>query len=269
MHGVDDAARVVHAVEEVGVGERDVLRTRGDLLGDVAQHRVDRRDADPAVIDDGHRAVAATVGAAPARLDDGHQTFVVALHQSRVAIERRQQVPRRCHRVGGGGTAQVHHAAVVVSLDPVEERRVGLAGEDAIGSIGHGLAVEAEARDRKRGTAAAHVVDDLARQARRGVHRDGAREPVGPGHEVRVPRVDREVAAAHLVTGGPEAGRRLRDAERLTAELVTRHQRDAHRSRVPGGRRRHAMSTSRCACARRRVASTSAGVAPRAKRNPR
>ena len=52
MERGDDAARVVHAVEEVGVAERHVARPAVDLRGDVGEHGVDVGDADATVVDD-------------------------------------------------------------------------------------------------------------------------------------------------------------------------------------------------------------------------
>ena len=82
--------RVLRAVEEVGIAERDVARAGGDLPARVLEHDVDRHREEPAVIDRRDRAVAAQVLAAARRLDVAGDAPLVTDEQARVAIERRQ-----------------------------------------------------------------------------------------------------------------------------------------------------------------------------------
>ena len=60
------------------------------------------------------------------------------------------------------------------------------------------------------------------------VHRDGEGHAVGPLDEAGVPRLDRHVEGAHLVTPCPEGGRRGGDVDRLMPELVGGNQQDTH-----------------------------------------
>ena len=271
MDGPDDTAGVVRTVEEVGVGEREMLGARPDLLLDVGENRVDAHDPDPSVVDDRDRAVPASVGAAPARLDDGDELLGVAAHETRVPVEWRQEVAGR--PAGRVGPCEVHDAPVVATLDPGQERGVGLAGEHPVGAVGHRRAVEAEAGHGEVGPTLAHVVDDLPGDPGRGVHRDAAGDPIRPGHQLRIPGLDRQVVTAHVVAGVAQPRGGLGDADGLVAELVTRHQGDTHAAEGTGagrvGRLDQPMSTSRRAWALRSAASTAAGVAARAKRNPR
>ena len=56
--------------------------------------------------------------------------------------------------------------------------------------------------------------------------------------ERRVPRVDREVEAAHVVAPGQQAAGRGRDRERLVAELVGRDEEHLHVMTISMRRRR-------------------------------
>ena len=75
---------------------------------------------------------------------------------------------------------------------------------------------------------------------------------------VGIPRVDREIEAAHVVAPGPQAAGRPGDGERLMAELVGRDEEHLH-----------VMTISMRAAAARSAASTAAGVSARANRKPR
>ena len=276
VDGAHDPPGVLGPVEEVGVGEGQVLGPRRDLLLDVGEDRVERDHPDPAVVDDWHRAVPAPVDAAPAGLHDADEVLGVPADQPCVPVQGRQQLSGGgCG--GGVDPGPVDHPAVVVAVDPGDELGVALPGQDPVGDVGHRGPVEAVAGDREPWPAAAHVVDDLAGDAGRGVHRDAARHPLGPGDQLGVPRLDRPVVAADLVAGGAQPGGRSGDAERLVAELVAGDEQHTHvveGSGAFGAAPRWAgavyrISTTSCSCAWRSAASTSAGVAPRANRNPR
>src|SRR2546423_7377834 len=86
---------MLHAVEEVGVAEREVASTHLDETLDVVQEDVLPHDPDAPVVDRGHRAVAAAVHAAVARLDVADQPLLVAEHEAGVALQRRGGDARR------------------------------------------------------------------------------------------------------------------------------------------------------------------------------
>ena len=72
VRGVDRARhrqRVLGAVEEVGIAERDVARAGRHLRADVGDDDVDGHDEEAAAVDRRDRAVAAVVQAAAAGLD--------------------------------------------------------------------------------------------------------------------------------------------------------------------------------------------------------
>ncbi len=128
------------------------------LLCDVGEYRSFVDDADAAVVDDGHGAVAAPVRAAVARLDVTHHPGVLtradAGEQVRVPVERGEQVARRDRPARGGGLAPEPDggfARHLDALDPRDERGVGLAREHAVGDAGGHLPVEAVAADGKVG----------------------------------------------------------------------------------------------------------------------
>src|SRR2546427_2317490 len=84
---------MLHAVEEVGVAEREVAGTHLDETLDVAQEDVLVHDPDAPVVYRRHRAVAAAVHAAVARLDVADQPLLVAEHEAAVALQRRGEPP--------------------------------------------------------------------------------------------------------------------------------------------------------------------------------
>ena len=95
MHGPDDAERVAHPVEEVGVAEGDVPGADGDEAGDVGEHDVLPDDPDPAVVDGRHGAVPAAVDAAVARLDVADEALLAVDREMGVALQRGQEITRR------------------------------------------------------------------------------------------------------------------------------------------------------------------------------
>jgi hypothetical protein len=94
VHRADDAQRMLHTVEEVGVAERKVAGTHLDETLDVVQEDVGLHDPDAPVVDRGHRAVAAAVHAAVARLDVADQALLVAEQEAGVALQRREKLAR-------------------------------------------------------------------------------------------------------------------------------------------------------------------------------
>src|SRR2546423_11470300 len=97
---------MLHAVEEVGVAEREVASTHLDETLDVGQEDVLLHDPDAPVVDRGHRAVAAAVNAAVARLDVADQALLVAEHEAGVALQRRGGAPARGRPTAAGAGAR-------------------------------------------------------------------------------------------------------------------------------------------------------------------
>src|SRR5256714_10999384 len=77
---------MLHAVEEVGVAEREVAGSHLDETLDVAQEDVLVHDPDAPVVDRGHGAVAAAANAALARLDVADQALLVAEHEAGASL---------------------------------------------------------------------------------------------------------------------------------------------------------------------------------------
>ena len=88
-------ARVVRAVQEIGVAEGDVARSHGHELGDVGHHGVLAHQAGAAVVDDGHGTVPAPVRAAVAGLDVAGQAAFAPEGKAGVAVEAREEVAGR------------------------------------------------------------------------------------------------------------------------------------------------------------------------------
>ena len=115
MDRLGDAQGMAGPVEKVGVGEGHMRRAHRHELGHIANDNLFGHDAKPAVVDDGQRAVLATMRAAVARLDSAGQSLLAAQHEPRIALQRRQQIAGRREE---GTAAQVHdHLPVGVGRD--------------------------------------------------------------------------------------------------------------------------------------------------------
>ena len=239
---------MVDAVEEVGIAERDVAGAGCDLLVDVGEDGVDVDDPDSAVEHHRHGAVPAPVRAAARRLDVPDRPGLAGDLEVRVATRLGEQVACR------EGRLERHYR--VGPFDPAHEGDVGVAVHERVGHVRTHRGVEAVASDRLAagpdGGGRAH------REAGRGVHRHRERDLVGPRRECGVPLFEREIEQANVVASGPQDPGRTGDAERLMAELVRRNQQHLH-----------VITISMRWAAVRRAASTSAGDAARANRNPR
>src|SRR6476659_2175097 len=81
---------MTHAVEEIWVGERNMLRAHVNELSDIRQHDVLGYSPKPAAVDRGDRAVQAAMRAAAAGFDGAGKPVFPAVIEPRRAIERRQ-----------------------------------------------------------------------------------------------------------------------------------------------------------------------------------
>ena len=155
--------------------------------------------------------MAAPVHAAVARLDVAHEPLVASEREVRVALERRQQVAcrelelaaaeldERLVRPCAGRTAGRQRA------DPRRQRRLVLAGDHTVGQRADGeiaahRRVEPVEADRQLGARAADARRGAHGEAHRGVHRHRESDGLRPLERARVPALDRQVEAAHLVS---------------------------------------------------------------------
>ena len=192
VHRPHDPARVVDAVEEVGVAERDVAGAGVDLLGDVGEHGVlgrrcgcgRRRPPGP-----GSAGTGARSRASPRRSRRARSSPPRA--RSRVAVERREQVAGG-QRERGRVAAELDLrlvGAVGGALDPAHQRRLVLAGDRRSATDGRHAGVEAVEAD--------------------GLARRGAR----PGRARRAAvciGTENATASAQPASAGPTARRRGR-----------------------------------------------------------
>ncbi len=281
VHGPDDAERVAHPVEEVGVAEGDVPGADGDEAGDVGEHDVLPDDADPAVVDGRHGAVAAAVDAAVARLDVADEALLAVDREMGVALERGQEIARRQleapapemdERLARPGRGL---PALSETVHPGHETGLVLAGDHPIGEHAHGEVaahrrVEAVQADRKLGASPARRRRRPHREAHGRVHRHREGDGLGPLQGLEIPGLDRQVEAAEVVAHSPQQGGGRGHVQRLVAELVGRDQENPHTARValyPSDG--SPITISRRPWAVRNACSTSSGVSPRAKRKPR
>ena len=297
--------RVRRAVEEVGVAEGDVAGPGRHLGGDVGHHDVLGDDADAAVVDDGHRAVAAAVEAAMARLDVTGQPPLVAERELGIALERRAACPASGSGRTSGRAGSTSARSTSVHPTPAARRDAGPSrrprppgrartrrrspvGQPRWRASGGVEAVEADGElGALTGPHALHP--RWARRIAVCMGTDTA-DGLGPGRRRPASQLlDGEVEGIDLVPGGREGGRRRGHVQRLVTQLVGRDEQDPHQQslisrRVPctpappvrgAPAPRPAVSLRRrspprgSAWAARRAASTSSGVSPRAKRKPR
>ena len=201
VDGTHDPERMVHAIEKVGIGEREVLGTHGNELVDVGEHGRFLHDAHSAVVDRGNGTVPAARRTTMACLDCADQTLGSIDAHARVSPEGRQQVARRepeplpteLDRRSGG-----------VALDPLDERGLVLAGDGPIDGVGGGRRIKpVRACPRPAGDRR----EDIEREARRRVRGHGDGDGVDIVDERGIPRIDREVDAPDVVTALPEHAR--------------------------------------------------------------
>ena len=201
VHRGDDAARVVGSVQEIRIAKRDVPRPGVDLLGDVGQHHVDIDDTNASVVDNRHRAVAASVHAPAARLDIADEPLFAASLESTVAIE------------SGQGDAPRHRSARrdrLAAVDPLGERCDVLAREQCVGDALTHRRVQPVEGDPKIWAPGLQRPGRGHRQARGRVHRHRERDRVDIVGEGRIPRVHRYVEQADVVAPVAESRRRGR-----------------------------------------------------------
>src|SRR5439155_8594 len=254
---------MLHAVEEVGVAEREVAGTHLDETLDVAQEDVLVHDPDAPVVDRGHRAVAAAVHAAVARLDVADQPLLVAEHEAGVALQRREELARgklealaaEMHDLGSRRIASLGPRE---AADPGDQGGLVLARDHAVDQppdreVTADGRVEAVETEGELGPLRPQRPGGPPREAHRGVHRDREGDRLAPLQPLRIPALDCEVEAADLVAGAAQGGGRRGDVQGLVPELVRRDQYDTHRLRLAARGRRQwpaaaagaRMSTSR------------------------
>src|SRR5262249_43629411 len=97
MERAGDGHGVAHAVEEVGVAEREVPRAGGDLLMGVGEDDLARDDEEAALVDRRDRTVETAMEAAAARLEVSDDALLPRRRADEASItrERREAVPAR------------------------------------------------------------------------------------------------------------------------------------------------------------------------------